>query len=143
MSVGWAKRSVPTWSARRWARFALPTLWLPRLRCMKALIIDHNAPWNTPDRNRNRGLASFEIDHGDVVAEAVGDIKRLFVARHSETPGALADQDVALNFAGRHIDHGDMGRVAKRHISGLAVPGHAKIDRRDVGFAHARGQKLD
>src|SRR6266436_8895199 len=75
---------------------------LPTLRCCgKNLIIDHHAPRNTPHRNRNCGLASLEVDHGDVVAEAVGDIKRLFVARHAEPPGALADQDVALNLAGR------------------------------------------
>src|SRR6266849_148828 len=154
MSVGWAKaptgpafgrpddrlRAAPTFVCSWWARRFAP---LPTLRCVKTLIIDHHAPRNTPDWNRNRGLASLEVDHGDVVAEAVGDIKRLFVARHAETPGALADQDVALNFAGRYIDDGDVGRVAKCHISGLAVPGDAKVDRRHVGFAHAWGQELD
>src|SRR5579871_633358 len=118
----------------------LPTVLLHRA---KTLIIDHHAPWNTPDRNRNRGLAGLEIDHGDVVAEAVGDIKRLFVARHAKTPGALADQNVALNFACRYVDDRDMGRVAKCHIGGLAVPGDAQIDRRHVGLAHAGRQKLE
>src|SRR5215471_17158428 len=42
-----------------------------RRRSAKNLIIDHHAPWNTPDRDRNRSLASLEVDHRHVVAEAV------------------------------------------------------------------------
>src|ERR1700730_4805290 len=122
----------------RWARFALPTL-----RRTKNLVIDYNAPWNAADRNRNRGLAGPQIDDGDVVTEAVGDIKGLFVARHAEAPGAFTDQDVALNLSGRYVNHGDVGGVTECHIGGLAVPGDAQIDRRHIGLAHARRQELD
>src|SRR5215510_2750410 len=100
-----------------WARFALPTL--RRLHRVQNSIINYHAPWNATYRNRNRGLAGPQIDNGDIVAEAVGDIKRLFVARHAEAPGALPDQDVALNLTGRYVNHGDVGGGAQCHIGGL------------------------
>src|SRR5262244_779360 len=135
-------RAVPATSVRRtgfgWARFALPSL-----RCMKNLIIDHDAPGNAPHRYRHGRLSGLEIDHGDIVAKTVGDVERLFVTRHAETPGALADQNVAQNLAGRHIDHGHVRGVAKRHISYLAVPGDAQVDGGYVGLAHAWRQELE
>src|SRR5215475_14329197 len=80
---------VPTTIRSAWATFVLPTL-----GHLRNSIIDDHAPGNAAHRNRHRGLAGLEIDNGDIVAEAVGDIKRLLVARHAETPRALADQDV-------------------------------------------------
>src|SRR5258707_15686502 len=101
MSVGWAKAQLRAFahaakpasldSVGKVAPRKSPHEWhchagdapLPTLRHVKNLIIDNHAPRNARHRNRNRGLASLEVDHGDVVAEAVGDIKRLFVARHA------------------------------------------------------------
>src|SRR5215510_3350224 len=57
-----------------------------------ALIIDDHAPRNTADRDRDGGLAAVDVDHGDVIAEAIRHEHGALVARERDTPGALADQ---------------------------------------------------
>src|SRR5262245_2727096 len=109
----------------------------------RRLIIDHHAPGNAADRDRDDGLAALGVDHGDVVAEAVGDIELALVARERDAPGALADQDIALDLAARNLDDSYMGGMAERHIGGLAVLGHDQADRRHVALAHAGRQELD
>src|SRR6516162_623354 len=75
------------------------------------LLIDHDAPGNAAGRNGHRRLAAAHIDDRHVVAETVGDIECAFVAGKGGAPGPLADQDVAPNLAGRHVDHCHMSRV--------------------------------
>src|SRR5262245_29014473 len=65
-------------------------------------IIDRDAPRNAADRDGDDRLAALGLDDGDVVAEAVGHIELALVARQRDAPGALADQNVALNLAARH-----------------------------------------
>src|SRR5262249_40441665 len=96
-------------------------------------IIDRHAPGNAADRHRDDRLAAPGIDDGDVVAEAVGDEEPLPVARQRDAPRALADQDVALDLAGRDVDHGDVGGTAERDIGGAAVAADDEADRRHVG----------
>src|SRR5436190_1666497 len=67
----------------------------------RRLIIDHHAPGNAPDRYRDDRLAAFDVNDSDIVAEAVRDEQLRLVARERDAPGALADQDVAQNLAGR------------------------------------------
>src|SRR6516162_3380507 len=107
------------------------------------LIIDHHAPGDAPDRDGDDRLAAPGVDDGDVVAEPVGNVELALIARQRDAPRALADQDVALNLARRHVDRRDVSGVSERDIGGLAVPGHGQADRRDVGLAHARRQELD
>src|SRR6266704_2254149 len=60
-----------------------------------ASIIDDHAPRDAADRDRDGGLAAVDVDHRDVVAEAVRHKHGALVARERDTPGALADQNVA------------------------------------------------
>src|SRR4051794_6886483 len=60
-----------------------------------SLIIDDHAPRNAADRDRHRGLAAVDVDHRDVIAKAVRNKHGALVARYRDTPGALADQNVA------------------------------------------------
>src|SRR5262249_25956635 len=115
---------------------------IPR-RLTLQLIIDDHAPWNAADRDRDGGLAAVDVDHCDVIAEAICHEHGALVARERDTPGALADQNVARNLAGRHVDHRHMRRVAEGYERGLAVLGHDEPDRRDVALAHAGRKKLD
>jgi hypothetical protein len=70
-------------------------------------------------------------------------IEGLLIARQAESPGPLADQNVAQDLARGDVDHRDTGGVAKRDIGGLAVPGDAQIDRGHVALAHARRQEFN
>src|SRR5581483_12487943 len=80
-----------------------------------ALIIDQDAIRNAANRHGDFRLARFGVDDGDVVAETVGDVERLLVVRKRNAPGALADENIAKDFARRHVDNGDMGGMAERH----------------------------
>ena len=42
-----------------------------------------------------------------------------------------------------YVDNRDMGRMAERDVSSLAVLGHHEPDRRDIGLAHAGRQEID
>src|SRR6266849_4693580 len=96
-------------NARRQRHRLLPSpLWggsRPSKRREKrtASSIDRHAPGNAADRDRDDRLAALGIDDGDVVAEPVGDEELAAVAREREAPCSLADQDVALDLAGRHV----------------------------------------
>src|SRR3984893_2627131 len=57
-------------------------------------LIDHHAPGNAADRNRDRRLAGLRVDDGDVVTEAVGDEELALVLGERDAPRALADQDI-------------------------------------------------
>ena len=95
------------------------------------------------DRNGEDRLAAFRVDDRDVVTKAIGDVKQLLVPRQRDAPGALADQNVALDCARRHIDHRHMGRVAERDVGGPAILRHGKADRSDVALSHSRRQKFN
>src|ERR1700726_1404133 len=53
----------------------------PVVACRQPLVIDHHAPRNPPDRDRDERGAAPDVDDRDVVAEAVGHEQRLLVAR--------------------------------------------------------------
>src|SRR5882672_12828632 len=92
-----------------------------RLTLQNALVIDDHAPRDAADRNRDGSLAAVDVDHRDVIAEAVRHKHGALVARERDTPGALADQNVARDPARRHVDDRHMRGVAERHERGLAV----------------------
>src|SRR5437879_3666016 len=83
----------------RRSRIALRSMRATKCGCS---LIDHHAPGNAAYRDRDRRLAALHVDDGDVVAEAVGDKELALVLGERDAPGALADQDIGLDLAGRH-----------------------------------------
>src|SRR3954470_15602053 len=79
----------------------------------RPLVIDHHAPWDTPDWHRDRRLATRHVDYRYVVTKTVGDKKCALVARQHDAPGALADQDIGGDLPRRYVHHCDMRGVTK------------------------------
>src|SRR6185437_11727594 len=91
-------RSLPaaaeTSANKTWRAVTSPAMTSARFY-RRALVVNGDPVGNATDRHRDFRFAGFGVDHGDVVAIAVGDIKRVLVARQRQAPGPLADQDVA------------------------------------------------
>src|SRR5262245_12166663 len=88
-----SKEGIP----RRIAPESIPR----RFTLQNALIIDDHAPRNAADRDRDGGLAAVDVDHCDVIAEAIRHEHGSLVARARYHHGALADALGARDIVGR------------------------------------------
>ena len=52
-------------------------------------------------------LSFVDVDHRDVVRDAVGGVEELLVGREGELPDPLADQQIVLDLVGLGVDHRD------------------------------------
>src|SRR6185503_17855594 len=71
-------------------------------------VIDQYPVGDLAHRYRDEHLVAARVDNRDVVGKAVGDPQPAVVGIETQTPGPLADDDVARHLARLGVDHGDM-----------------------------------
>ena len=76
-------------------------------------------------------FCASDIDHGDVVGDAVGDQQIFLVRRERQVPDPLPNQKIFGHGMACGIDHRDVVGRTERDKGGLVVHGHGDPDRLD------------
>ena len=100
-----------------------------------------DAPGIGADRHGADRPEAGDVDHRDVVGDAVGRQQVLLVGREGHLPDALADEQVLLDLKGLLVDHGDAVGRPQRHEGGLAIGREADADRLDRLGVDGRAQR--
>src|ERR1700688_248015 len=97
-----------------------------------------HAPWKLADLNRLDDLWCGDIDHGDVVGDAVRHQQIFLVWRKRQVPDPLPHQKIFGHSMACGVDHRYAVSGTKRNKRGLVVLAHGDPDRLD-GLAPQSG----
>ena len=115
---------------------------------MGSIFRHRHAPGKAADRDRLDRFELLDVDHRDVVADAVGGEQQLFVRRKGQLPDTLADQNTLLdlefaylksaNLAGANLMGAELGGA---NLSGSVLSGAdlTNADIQDARFLEVEG----